>query len=477
MMKAKVYTTPKLIGLFLGPISFLLLFFLIPEAELSHAPRAVLAVTAWIAIWWITEAIPIPAASLMPLILLPIMGGLDIDSAAKAYGNPTVFMYMGGFIIAIAIEKWNLHKRIALYILKIIGTESHRIVLGMILATAFLSMWISNAATALMMLPVALALIKEVKAKEILKGESFHQFSKSILLSVAYAASIGGLATLVGSVPNAVFAAMSREMLDREIMFFEWFLFGFPITVILLVILYFYLTKLQFKVEFENGKETDFIKKDLKALGSMSTEEKWVGMVFLVTAFLWMFKFILPFAVSDTAIAIFGALLLFLIPSKKGERLLEWNDMKQLPWGLLLLFGGGLSLAEGFSASKLTEWIGSKLNLLEAFPYLLIIIILTAAILFMTEIMSNTAVSNMIIPITVGLGLAIGVQPYGLMAVAALASSCAFMLPISTPPNAAVFGADVLKISDMVRAGFWMNIVCILIIVLGVYFWLPVIIN
>jgi sodium-dependent dicarboxylate transporter 2/3/5 len=209
----------------------------------------------------------------------------------------------------------------------------------------------------------------------------------------------------------------------------------------------------------------------------MSTEEKWVGLVFLVTAFLWMFKFILPFTVSDTAIAIFGALLLFLIPSEKGERLLEWNDMKQLPWGLLLLFGGGLSLAEGFSASKLTEWIGSKLNLLEAFPYLLIIIILTAAILFMTEIMSNTAVSNMIIPITVGLGLAIGVQPYGLMAVAALASSCAFMLPISTPPNAAVFGADVLKISDMVRAGFWMNIVCIIIIVLGVYFWLPVIIN
>ena len=471
----EVYTKSKLIGLLLGPLSFLLIFFFIPEAELTDAPRAVLAVTAWVAIWWATEAIPIPSASLMPLILLPLTGGLEMDAAAKAYGNPTVFMYMGGFIIAVAIEKWDLHKRIALHILKLIGTDSHRIVLGLLVATAFLSMWISNAATALMMLPVALALIKEVKAKEILKGASLEKFSKSILLTVAYSASIGGLATLVGSVPNAVFAAMSREMLGREIMFFEWFLFGFPVTVVLLLLLYFYLTKVQFKVTETDSHEPDFINQELKALGKMKVEEKWVTFVFLLTAFLWMFKFLLPFSIDDAAISILGAVLLFMIPSTKNERLLEWPDMKNLPWGLLLLFGGGLSLAAGFSASKLTEWIGEKMQLLEGMPYLAIIIILTAAILFMTEIMSNTATSNMIIPITVGLGLAMNTEPYGLMAAAALSASCAFMLPISTPPNAAVFGADVLKMSDMIKAGFWLNIISIIVIVTAVYFWLPIV--
>ncbi|MEC4203009.1 MULTISPECIES: SLC13 family permease [Bacillus] len=469
----RVYTPTKLTGLLLGPISFLLILGLIPEAELAYAPRIVLAVTAWTAVWWITEAVPIPAASLLPVILLPTLGGLDMETTAKAYGDPIVFMYMGGFIIAIAIEKWNLHKRMALHILKRIGAESHRIVLGVMAATAFLSMWISNAATALMMLPVALAVIKEVQEKEILKGESLQKFSKSILLAVAYAASIGGLATLVGSVPNAVFAAMSKQMLYHEIMFFEWFLFGFPVSVLFLAILYVYLTKIKFKVSAFQGKKPDFIDHDLKALGAMTREEKSVFAVFLLTACLWMFKFILPFQISDTSIAIFGAVLLFLIPSTKDERILEWKDMQTLPWGLLLLFGGGLSLAAGFSATNLTAWIGGKLKLLEGHPYLFVLIILTAAILFMTEIMSNTAVANMVIPMTIGLGTALQVEPYGLMAAAALASSCAFMLPISTPPNAAVFSSNLLTMKDMVRAGFWLNIAGVVLIVISVYFWLP----
>ncbi|UOY88142.1 SLC13 family permease [Bacillus glycinifermentans] len=473
----KVYTKTKLTGLWLGPIGFLLIFGLIPEAELAHAPRVVLAVTAWTAVWWITEAVPIPAASLLPVILLPTLGGLDVDTAAKAYGDPIVFMYMGGFIIAIAIEKWNLHQRMALHILKRIGTESHRIVLGVMVATAFLSMWISNAATALMMLPVALAVIKEVREKGILKGDSLQKFSKSVLLSVAYAASIGGLATLVGSVPNAVFAAMSKQMLNREIMFFEWFLFGFPVTVLFLIILYLYLTKVQFKVSRFEGKKPDFIDHDLHALGPMTREEKTVFAVFLMTALLWMFKFLLPFDISDTSIAILGALLLFLIPGTKDERFLEWKDMQSLPWGMLLLFGGGLSLAAGFSETDVTGWIAGKLKLLEGHPYLFVLIVLTGAILFMTEIMSNTAVANMVIPMTVGLGAAIHVEPYGLMAAAALASSCAFMLPISTPPNAAVFSANVLSMKDMIKAGFWLNAAGILIIVTGVYFLLPAVLQ
>ncbi|MGE6631679.1 SLC13 family permease [Bacillus sp. NPDC077027] len=458
---------------------FFMTMLLIPEAELDHAPKVVLGITAWTATWWVTEALPIPVSSLLPIILLPTLGGLDMEQTARSYGDPIVFMYMGGFMIAIAIEKWNLHRRMALHILRVIGTRSHRIVLGIMISTAFLSMWISNAATALMMLPVALAVIKQVKENQILTGESLDRFSKSILLSVAYAASIGGLATLVGSVPNAVFAAMSKKLLDREIMFFEWFLFGFPVAVILLISLYFYLTKVQFKVEHTSDIEPEFIKKDMQQLGKMKREEKWVFTVFSMTAFLWIFKAFLfgHFQVSDTSIAIFGAMLLFLIPASSGERILEWNDMKQLPWGLLLLFGGGLSLATGFSETDLTGWIGQNLQHLQGFSYFMILLMLTGAILFMTEIMSNTAVANMMIPITVGLGLAVGVEPYGLMAAAALASSCAFMLPISTPPNAAVFSADVLKISDMIKAGFWLNVISIVIIVLAVFFWLPIVLN
>ncbi|MDA7026746.1 DASS family sodium-coupled anion symporter [Bacillus sp. CLL-7-23] len=472
-----VYTPTKLTGLLLGPISFLLIFMLMPEAELAHAPRIVLAVTAWTAIWWITEAVPIPAASLLPIILLPTFDGLDVETTAKAYGDPIVFMYMGGFIIAIAIEKWNLHKRIALHILKLIGTESQRIVLGVMLSTACLSMWISNAATALMMLPVALAVIKEVEEKHVLTGESLQKFSKSILLAVAYAASIGGLATLVGSVPNAVFAAMSRKLLHHEILFFEWFLFGFPVAIVFLLILYIYLTKIKFKVNDFAGKKPEFINHDLKKLGATTNEEKWVFSVFLLTACLWMFKFLLPFHISDPSIAILGAVLLFIIPSTKDERILNWKDLERLPWGLLLLFGGGLSLASGFSETNLTGWIAGKLQLLEGNRYLFVLIVLTAAILFMTEIMSNTAVANMVIPMSVGLGTALHVEPSGLMAAAALASSCAFMLPISTPPNAAVFSAQLLEMKDMIRAGFWLNITGIFMIVTSVYLWLPAVLQ
>lgn len=473
------YQKVNITGLWLGPCLFLILMLFIPETELAYAPKVVLAVTAWTAAWWVTEALPIPATSLLPIILLPTLGGLPMDAAAKSYGDPIVFMYMGGFMIAIAIEKWHLHRRMALHILSFIGTRSDRIVLGIMVSTAFLSLWISNAATALMMLPVALAIIKEVKANQILTGLSLEKFSKSILLSVAYSASIGGLATLVGTVPNAVFAAMSKKLLDREIMFFEWFLFGFPVTVVMLFLLYLYLTKIQFRVEHQGDMTAHFIQKDLKDLGKIKQEEKWVLAVFLMTACLWIFKSFLfgGIYVSDTSIAIFGAMLLFLIPSTTGERILEWPDMKQLPWGMLLLFGGGLSLATGFAETDLTGWMGEKLQLLNGLSYLMIVVILTAAVLFMTEFMSNTAVANMVIPITVGLGLAIGIEPYGLMAAAALASSCAFMLPISTPPNAAVFSADMLKISDMVRAGFWLNIMSIVAIVLAVYFWLPIVLK
>ena len=294
---------------------------------------------------------------------------------------------------------------------------------------------------------------------------------------VAYSASIGGLATIVGSVPNAAFVAIANSMLNQNITFSDWFLFGIVVTTILMIVLYFYITKIKFPVKQTGEISSDFARQQLKDLGPMSIEEKMVSIIFCLIGSLWIFGGFLPFELSDTTISMTGAVLLFMIPSSKGGRILDWIDMKHLSWGLLLLFGGGLSLAAAFESSGLTSWFGDILSNLEQFNYLVILIILTATILFMTEIMSNTAVSNMLMPISVGLAAGIGVAPYGIMAVVALASSCAFMLPISTPPNAAVFSTNELKIEDMVKAGFWMNMVSIVVIVLAVYFLQPILLN
>lgn len=470
-------TMLKKIGLVSGPLLFVLLYFFQGITGLDTSPRAVLAVTAWIAIWWITEAMPIPATSLLPIFLLPLTGGTDQATATAAYGDPIVFMYMGGFTIALAIEKWNLHKRIAMTIISLIGKSSSSIIVGVGLATAFLSMWISNAATALMMLPIALALIKEIQEKKFLDEESFSNFSKGLLLTVAYSASIGGLATITGSVPNATFAAISSSMLGQEIRFSDWFFFGIIVTVLMMTFLLYYITKIQFKVEQNEQISADFAKEHLHELGPMSIEEKCVLAIFSITGLLWIFGGFLSWTMTDTTISMFGATIMFLIPNSKGGRLLEWVDMGNMSWGLLLLFGGGLSLAAAFEDSGLTTWFGELLSNLDRFNYLLILIIFTATILFMTEIMSNTAVSNMLMPISIGLAAGIGAEPYGLMAVVALASSCAFMLPISTPPNAAVFSSKELEIEDMMKAGFWLNMVGIVVIVFAVYVLQPIILS
>ncbi|HLR59040.1 MAG TPA: DASS family sodium-coupled anion symporter [Pseudogracilibacillus sp.] len=468
------------IGLVLGPLLFSIILFIPDLTGLPLAPRAVLAVTGWTATWWVTEAIPIYATSFLPLILLPMTGGTDQETATMAYGNPIVFMYMGGFIIALAVEKWDLHKRIALTIISFIGTSGKKIILGVLIATAFLSMWISNAAVALMMLPIALALISQVKEQDVMKDESLDSFAKGLLLTVAYAASIGGLATIIGSVPNAVLVGIANSTLDADISFTDWFIFGLPISLLLLAFLYFYITKMKFKFVENEEIPSTFAKDELEKLGPMTKNEILVALVFFFTGSLWVVSGFLPDVISnhltDTIIGMLGGVSLFVIPSTKEKgKLLEWDDMKDLPWGLLVLFGGGMSLAAGFDDSKLTEWFGDLLSGLEVFPYILIIIILAASVLAMTELMSNTATSNMIIPITIGLAAGIGIAPYGLMATVALAASCAFMLPISTPPNAAVFSSDYLNIETMAKAGIWMNIVSLIVIVLAVYFLQPLV--
>ncbi|WP_372459134.1 SLC13 family permease [Alkalihalobacillus deserti] len=466
------YSIRQWFGLYLGPTLAFILYFIPTITNLSNEARAVLAVTVFIAIWWITEPIPMALTSLLPLILLPVTGGTSYETTSSAYMNPLVLMFLGGFTIALAIEKWNLHKRIAMLILLVIGTTSKRILLGISLGTAFLSMWISNAATALMMLPVALALITEVKEQNLFDQQSFQSFSKALLLIVAYSASIGGLATLIGSVPNAVFAGVMSSILHQEISFATWFFFAFPVTVVMLILL-FVLINYQFPIHHNAKIPVSFVHKQLLKLGILTKEEKLIFLVFLLTASLWIFSEFIPLHLTDSSIALIGALSLFFIPSSNKHALLTWMDLKKIPWSILLLFGGGLSIATAFAESNLTNWIGGYFSSLSNYPYSLILIIFATAVLFMTEIMSNTAISNMFIPISIGLATVIGVEPFGLMAIVALSSTCAFMLPISTPPNAVVFGVKYLSSKDMLKTGWRLNVLAIFVIVAAVYFLLP----
>jgi sodium-dependent dicarboxylate transporter 2/3/5 len=469
----------KLLGLILGPVSFFLILFFFHPVGLSDQANAVLASTIWIAIWWITEAIPIAVTALLPIVLFPLSGGLDLSATSGSFGHKYVFLYMGGFIIAIAIEKWNLHRRIALNIINLIGSDVRKIILGFMVATAFLSMWISNTATSVMMLPIGLAIIKQLQDNPDTIEDENQTFGKALMLAIAYSASIGGLATLIGTPPNLVLAGVVLDTYGYEITFMQWLIFGLPISVILLFICWKYLTKYAFTFKqksFPGGKEE--IKRLLSKLGKISYEEKVVAFVFALTAFCWitrsfLLQKILP-GLDDTIIAIFFAIVLFLIPSKKkGEQLINWEEAVKMPWGIILLFGGGMALAKGFEESGLATWIGSQMTSLSGLPILVLVLVLIAAVNFLTEITSNLATTAMLLPVLAPMALTIDVHPFVLMVGAAVAASCAFMLPVATPPNAVVFGSGYLRIPDMVSKGFFMNIISIIILTFFVYFVLP----
>ena len=475
--------TKKRIGLFLGPVLFtLILLFFNPEG-LTIEAKAILACAIWIAVWWITEATDIAVTALLPIILFPLSGGLTLKETTASYGHKYIFLFIGGFVLSLAIEKWSLHKRIALNIIKIVGTNVSQIILGFMIATAFLSMWISNTATAVMILPVGLAIVNQLKDNPKTSENENLIFGKALMLAIAYSASIGGMATLIGTPPNLVLAGIVQETYSTEISFAQWFSFGFPISVLFLVLCWIYLTKIAFKFKqktFPGGKSE--IDKRLKELGKISYEEKIVLSVFVFTALCWITRsfFIKKFmpAIDDSIIAIFCAIVLFLLPSKKKSKpLLVWKDTINLPWGILLLFGGGMALASGFEKSGLAIWIGNQMTSLESVPLLILLLILIASVNFLTEITSNLATTAMLLPVLVSLASAIGVHPYFLLVGATVAASCAFMLPVATPPNAVVFGSGLLKIEDMVKKGIWLNIISILLLTLIVYFVLPLIWN
>ena len=469
----------KYVGLISGPLSFIVILLYFHPEGLNPRANAILASTIWIAIWWVTEVIPISVTALLPIILFPLTGGLGVSETTASFGHKYVFLYLGGFIIAIAIEKWNLHKRIALNIINLIGTNIVNIILGFMIATAFMSMWISNSATAVMMLPIAMAIVTQLKDNPNTKEDENQNFGKVLMLSIAYSATIGGLSTQIGTPPNLVLAGVVSETFGYEITFSQWFKFGFPISVVLLFLSWKYLTGFAFQIKqntFPGGRIE--ISNQLKAIGKISYEEKLVAGVFALTAIAWitrsfLLKFIIP-EIDDTIIGLIGAILIFLLPTKNKERpLLTWKEAIKLPWGILLLFGGGMALAVGFKDSGLALWIGSQMTLLDGISLLLLVLILIFSVNFLTEITSNFATTAMLLPILYPMAIAIDVHPFILMISATVAASCAFMLPVATPPNAVVFASGYLRIPDMVRVGIWMNILSIIILTLFVYFLLP----
>ena len=477
------FTWQQKIGLVLGPLLFIIFNFLIAPEGMSPAGRSVLASTLWIATWWVTEAIPIPAASLLPILLFPLTGALDSKTVASAYGDNTIFLFMGGFMIALSMEKWGLHKRIALAILSLVGVSAKRIILGFMVSTGFLSMWISNTAAAMMMLPIGMAIIYQVSSyysdKDSIKNQDIVNFRKAMLLGIAYGASIGGLGTLIGTPPNIIFAGIVKEIFNVDISFVKWMSFGMPISILLLLVAWYLLVKRSFPMKMKEipcGR--DILQQEKKSIGKISFEEKIVLLVFLFAAIAWIIRPIInkfiP-GVNDTTIALLAGLVLFIIPSRgKGGTIIDWETVKQLPWGILLLFGGGLAIANGFMSSGLANWIINQLTFLEGVSFILILLVLAIIVKFLTEITSNTATATMLFPIMASLALAVGVHPYSLMIVASLSASMAFMLPVGTPPNAIVFGSNYLKVSDMARAGLLINIISVIVVVLAVYYILPV---
>ncbi|EAQ27847.1 Sodium:sulfate symporter transmembrane component [Erythrobacter sp. NAP1] len=470
-----------------------LVYALLGSAEMSGDARFVAAIATLMAVWWISEAAPLAVTSLLPIVLVPALTERTVRETTSAYANPIVFLFLGGFLIAIAMQKWGLHRRIALLTVKRVGVSPTRIVLGMMIATAFLSMWVSNTATTLMMVPIAISVLSLVSANAAVAGggdaeadANIATFGVCLVLSIAWSSSMGGLATLTGSTPNAFIAGYAREQLDITIGFAEWMMLGLPLSVSFIAIGWFVMTRFLYRfdlAEIPGGKE--LIDREVEELGSMNAGERRVAWVFASAAFLWIVPALLeqlPLSegmlavlgvLDDAVIAIGAGVALFLLPaSRPGEMVLNWKDAEEgLPWGVLLLFGGGLSLAGAVAGTGLDSWFGTQVAGLTTLPAILLIASVTAIVLFLTELTSNTATSATLIPVLGGVALGVGMEPMGLLVPAALAATCAFMLPVGTPPNAIVFGTGAVTIGEMARGGVVLNLIGIALIT-GFVYWL-----
>lgn len=432
---------------------------------------ATAAVAVLMAVWWMTEAIPLPATALVPLVALPALGVVDFKSAAAPYASDTIFLFMGGFFLALAMQRWNLQRRIALVTVKLVGTKPKRLVLGFMVATGFLSMWVSNTATAVMMLPIGLSILKTVGTLETedgAGGQKMSNFATALMLGIAYAASIASLSTLIGTPPNALLRAYLQENHDVTLNFGTWMLFATPLAWAFVLIGWQLLVRL-YKPEFDElpgGRAV--IDRQLEEMGPMSTPEKMVGIVFILGALSWIFIPTLwaDGPIGDSLIAMVIALVLFILPAKpkEGIAILDWKTANDIPWDVLLLFGGGLSLSAAFGSSGLSLWIGDVAGGMKGLPVIVIVIVVTALIIFLTELTSNTATAAAFLPIIGAVAVGMGVDVMVLTIPVALAATCAFMLPVATPPNAIAYGSGYIKIAQMVKAGIWLNIIGIILI-------------
>lgn len=495
------------LGLFCGPIVAFVLYLLLPAEYIgidgetvafSHAGRATLAIMAWMATWWLTEAIHVSATALLPIAVFPLLGILTIGQATAPYGSDLIFLFFGGFVLALSMQRWGLDKRIALIVLRFVGTRPSNMIGGFMVVTAMLSMWVSNTATAAMMLPIALSVIDLVLKKatgESLseqgelpdEGDKGRNFALSLMLGIAYAASIGGIATIIGSPPNGILVGFLAREYDVEISFVQWMGFGLPLTVIFLPLAWVMITWVLYPIaikRIQGGSE--LIAREYRDLGPMKRGE-WVTMiVFFITASLWITRPLLgeialgtgentwhPFAgLSDAGIAVMAAVALFVLPidTSKGEFAMDWDTTKKLPWGILILFGGGLSLATAVQANGVAEFFGSLAVALGNVPPIVLVLTVTAGVIFLTELTSNTATTATLVPILAGLAPGLGVPIEMLIFPATIAASCAFMMPVATPPNAIVFGSGYITIPQMAKAGLWLNLIGVVLVTILLYF-------
>jgi sodium-dependent dicarboxylate transporter 2/3/5 len=524
----------RLIGLAGGVVGAFILFAVMP-ADMDLWPRLTAAIAILMAVWWMTEAIPIPATALVPLVVFPLFvpasetedgEGISVDTIGANYGNNIIFLFMGGFMLALAMQRWNLHRRVALLTLRLMGSKPVFLIAGFMIATGFITMWVSNTATAVMMLPIGVSVLMLVNnvVKEQTPGEggleddgavgsaadteadsasdsagrsagqdAQHEaadgpqpaqkpvssnFGTALMLGIAYASSVGSLGTLIGTPPNALLAAHMSEAHDVTIGFGQWMLVGVPISIVMLVITWFVLTQVLYRPEIKDiPGGSDLIKSELAKLGPMSSAEIRVLAIFVLAAVSWVSVPLIsdywmgldePF-ISDAGIAMTIGLLLFLLPggAARGVRLLDWDSAVKLPWGVLLLFGGGLALSSQFSDSGLSEWLGTQMEGLAGVPVWVLVLVAAAGILILTEMTSNTATAATFLPVASGVAMGTGVEPLMLAAPVALAATCAFMLPVGTPPNAIAYGSGYVTIGQMVRGGIWLNIAGLIVITLA----------
>ena len=462
-------------------LAFLVLAVPAPEG-LSIEGQRTAAIFLLMGAWWATEAVPVAVTALVPLALFPLLGIVDIQNAADPYANKTIYLFFGGFLMATAIQKWDLHKRIALFVLQNAGSNGASLIFGFMLTAALISMWVMNTATTIMLLPIGLAVITVVKSTvKYLSDEEIEAFQLALLLGIAYGATIGGMSTLIGTGPNGMLAAFMADNYNLDISFVDWMKVGVPLSAVMLPCSWLILTKVIFKVNFETSSETKELLSSMKEeLGQLKGPELKVLIIFFITALAWMFRTVLDNfsflnGLSDAGIAMVSALFLFLVPNgnkdKKGP-LLEWKDAQEnVPWGLLVLFGGGLSLANAVQATGLAIWMGSLIP--QGVSLALIVILVVALIIFLTELTSNMATTATFLPVVAAIALQSNFDPLLVTAAVALAASCAFMLPVATPPNAIVFGSGLIRVPQMAKAGFLINILGITVVSLVAVFSVP----